>query len=102
MHLSVQLAEAMLAFFYIFMSDLPSYEIPLQRVLIKLLFFLVLLHPLVFLVDLELRDVQSVFFHLRNVSLVRFLGLCSISLCVRTSRQVSERFERVMSLTQVE
>ena len=55
--------------------EVISYEIPLQRVLTRLPFLLRLLHLFVIVVDLELLDVQSVLFHLRNVSAVRFLGL---------------------------
>ena len=66
-----------------------SYDVPLQRVLIKLRLLLRLLRLLGILGDLELLAVQFVSCHLRNFSPVHVLGLCSISVCVSVSQQVS-------------
>ena len=49
--------------------------------------------------DLELLAVQFVSCHLRNFSPVHVLGLCSMSVCVSVSQQVSPRFECKLSLT---
>ena len=70
-----------------------SCDIPLQRVLMRLHFLLRLLH------HLQRLAVRSVFFHLRSVSPVRLLGLCSIFVYVSTSKKAYMRFENEMSLT---
>ena len=69
------------------LQEANSYDSPLQRVSIRLPFPL----PAASLArnfegDLELLTVQSVFCHLRNVSLVRFLGLCSTFVLASTSQ----------------
>ena len=81
------------------LQEVSSYAIPLHRVLTKLPIPPRLVNLVAVSGDPELLDARSVSFLLRDVSPVCFLGLCSMSVCVSISRQVSLCFEGEMSLT---